>query len=50
MEKITLTDMAYLYRMLSEVKKPSAKVKETLVKLEDEIHLLVTTMKRTTMA
>jgi hypothetical protein len=46
MEKFTCTDMVYIYRMLSEIKKPSARVKEMLEKLEAHMHLTIMDMKR----
>ena len=46
MEKHTLTDLIYAYRNLSEIKKPSAKVKECIQKLEQHIHLTIMSIQR----
>ena len=46
MEKFTCTDMAYIYRLLSEVKKPSVRVKEMIEKLESQMHLTIMDIKR----
>ena len=46
MEKFSCVNMAYIYKMLSEIKKPSPKIKEMMAKLETHMHLAIMDIKR----
>ncbi len=50
MDKVSMTELVYTYRLLREVKNPSKRVKEMLAKLEDHLHHGIMNLKTITAA